>query len=81
MVPEHPSLRPAAIALGGIDGVQVFLGFTTFVLLLLFPESSPAVIIVSVVHVATGALTLAATVSLAAEIRRNAVDVRSVTGK
>jgi heme A synthase len=70
--PEHPSLRPAAIALGGIAGVQVFLGFTTFLLLLLFPESSPAVIIVSVVHVATGALTLAATVSLAAEIRRNA---------
>jgi heme A synthase len=79
--PEHPSLRPAAIALGGIAGVQVFLGFTTFVLLLLLPESSPAVIIVSVVHVATGALTLAATFSLAAEIRRNAIDVRSVTGK
>ncbi len=79
--PEHPSLRPTAIALGGIAGVQVFLGFTTFVMLLLFPESSPAVIIVSVAHVATGALTLAATVSLAAEIRRNAVAVRSVTGK
>jgi heme A synthase len=79
--PEHPSLRPAAIALGGITAVQVFLGFTTFVMLLLFPESSPAVIIVSVVHVATGALTLAASVSLAAEIRRNAVDVRSLTGQ
>ena len=79
--PEHPSLRPAAIALGGITGVQVFLGFTTYVMLLLFPETSRAVIIVSAVHVATGALTLAATVSLAAEIRRNAVDARSVTGK
>jgi heme A synthase len=79
--PEHPSLRPAAIALGGITAVQVFLGFTTFVMLLLFPESSPAVIIVSVVHVATGALTLAATVSLAAEIRRNVVEVRSLTGQ
>jgi heme A synthase len=79
--PEHPSLRPAAIALGGITAVQVFLGFTTFVMLLLFPESSPAVIIVSVVHVATGALTLSATVSLAAEIRRNAVAVRSLTGQ
>jgi len=79
--PEHPSLRPAAIALGGIAGVQVFLGFTTFMMLLLFPESSPAVIIVSVVHVAAGALTLAATVSLSAEILRNAVDVRSLTGQ
>jgi len=79
--PEHPSPRPAAVALGGIAAVQVFLGFATFVMLLLFPESSPAVIIVSVVHVATGALTLAATVSLAAEIRRNVVDVRSLTGQ
>ncbi len=79
--PEHPALRPSAIALGGIAGVQVFLGFITYVLLLLLPESSPAVIIVSVIHVATGALTLAAAVSLAAEIRRNAVGVRSVTGK
>jgi hypothetical protein len=31
--------------------------------------------------VATGALTLSATVSLAAEIRRNAVAVRSLTGQ
>jgi heme A synthase len=78
---EHPSLRPAAIALGGTAAVQVFLGFATFVMLLLSPESSPAVIIVSVVHVATGALTLAATVSLAAEIRRNAIHIRSLTGQ
>lgn len=79
--PEHPSLRPAAIALGGIAGVQVMLGFATFLLLILLPESSPAVIIVSVVHVATGALTLAATISLSAEIRRNAVEPRSLTGQ
>jgi heme A synthase len=79
--PEHPSLRPAAIALGGIAGVQVMLGFTTFLMLLLFPESSPEVIIVSVVHVATGALTLAATVSLAAEIRYNVIEARSLTGQ
>ena len=79
--PEHPSLRPSAIALGGIAGVQVFLGFATFLALILDPERSLAVVIVSVVHVAMGALTLAATVSLAAEIRRNAVEVRSLTGQ
>jgi len=78
--PQHPSLRPAAIALGGIAAVQVFLGFTTFLLLLLFPENSPSVIVVSVVHVATGGLTLAATVVLAAQIRYNVVEVRSLTG-
>jgi heme A synthase len=78
--PQHPSLRPAAIALGGIASVQVFLGFTTFLLLLLLPEDSPSVIVVSVVHVAIGGLTLSATVSLAAEIRHNVVGVRSLTG-
>jgi heme a synthase len=78
--PQHPSLRPAAVALGGIAAVQVFLGFTTFLLLILLPESSPSVVIVSVLHVATGGLTLAATVALAAQIRYNVVEVRSLTG-
>jgi len=78
--PTHPSLRPAAIALAGITSTQVFLGFTTFLMLLLFPENSLAVIIVSVVHVGTGALTLAATVALSMQIRYNAVDLRSHNG-
>jgi heme A synthase len=79
--PQHPSLRPAAIALGGIAAVQVFLGFTTFLLLLLLPESSLSVIVVSVMHVAIGGLTLAATVALAAQIRYNVVENRSLTGQ
>jgi heme A synthase len=78
--PTHCSLRPAAIALAGITSVQVFLGFTTFLMLLLFPESSLQVIIVSVLHVGNGALTLAATTSLTLEIRRNVIDMRSQTG-
>jgi len=78
--PTHPSLRPAAIALAGIASVQVFLGFVTFLMLLLFPESSLQVIIVSVLHVGNGALTLAATASLSLEIRRNVIDMRSQTG-
>jgi hypothetical protein len=79
-VPSTPT-APVAVALGGITAVQVFLGFATFVMLLLSPESSLAVTILSVVHVATGALTLGASVSLAAEIRGNAFDVRSLTGQ
>lgn len=75
--PAHPSLRPASIALAGITSVQVFLGFATFIMLLLFPESSPQVIIFSVLHVANGALTLAATASLSLEVRRNAIDMRA----
>jgi cytochrome c oxidase assembly protein subunit 15 len=76
--PQHPSLQPAAIALGGIASVQVFLGFTTFLLLLLLPESSPSVVVVSVMHIATGGLTLAATVALAAQIRYHVVEATVV---
>jgi len=75
--PAHPSLRPASIALAGITSVQVFLGFATFIMLLLFPESSLQVIIFSVLHVGNGALTLAAAASLSLEIRRSVIGVRS----
>jgi hypothetical protein len=44
------------------------------------PSLRPAAVAL-VVHVATGALTLAASVSLAAEVRRNAADVRLLTGQ
>ena len=52
--PEHPTLRPAAVALAVITSIQVMLGFTTFMMLILFPETSLAVIITSVLHVTTG---------------------------
>jgi heme A synthase len=69
--PQHPTLRPAAVALAVITSVQVLLGFTTFMMLILFPETSLAVVIISVLHVATGALTFAAGLALAILIRYN----------
>jgi hypothetical protein len=69
--PEHPTIRPAAIAAAVITAIQVMLGFTTFMMLILFPESSLAVIITSVLHVATGSLTFAAVLALAILIRYN----------
>ncbi len=69
--PQHPTLRPAALALAVVTSIQVLLGFTTFMMLILFPETSLAVVITSVVHVATGALTFAAGVALAILIRYN----------
>lgn len=72
-LPEHPTLKPAAVALGVITAIQVVLGFTTFMMLILFPESSLAVVITSVLHVTTGALTLGAGVTLAMLIRYNVV--------
>jgi heme A synthase len=79
--PEHPTLKRAALALAVITSIQVLLGFTTFMLLILLPESSLAVVIASVLHVATGALTFGAGLALALLIRYNLVDGRSLTGQ
>src|SRR5271163_2959988 len=72
--PEHPTLRPAAIALAVITSIQVMLGFTTFMMLILFPETSLAVVITSILHVANGSLTLGASVALASQIRYNVAE-------
>jgi heme A synthase len=81
--PEHPTLRPAAVALAVITSIQVMLGFTTFMMLILFPETSLAVIITSVLHVTTGSLTFGAGMALSILIRYNLrrveVTPRSVT--
>jgi heme a synthase len=69
--PRHPTLRTGAIWLAVITSIQVLLGFTTFLMLILFPETSLAVIITSVLHVSTGALTFGAGLALAMLIRYN----------
>lgn len=79
--PEHATLRPASVALAVITGIQVMLGFTTFMMLILFPETSLAVVITSVLHVATGALTFGAGLALSILIRYNIGAPRSLTGQ
>lgn len=78
--PEHPSLRPAAIALLIITGVQVLLGFSVYMVLLVSSENNLGLIITGVLHVFNGALTLAASAVLTMQIHRNIkVTDRSVT--
>jgi len=79
--PQHPTLRPASVTLAVITSIQVMLGFTTFMMLILFPETSLAVVITSVLHVATGSLTFAAGLALAILIRYNIQGGRSLTGQ
>ncbi len=74
--PKHRSLRPAAVALLTITGVQVFLGIIAYVARINAAEYPLAMVLTTVAHVATGGLTLAASVVLAIQIRRN-VRVRS----
>ncbi|HUI81829.1 MAG TPA: hypothetical protein VLY24_28095 [Bryobacteraceae bacterium] len=67
----HRILRPAAIAMMVIAGAQVFLGFGAFIVRMMVEENTLPVQIATMAHVTTGALTLAATVVLALQIRRN----------
>jgi len=69
--PKHRSLRPAAIALLTLTGVQVFLGVIAYIARINAFEYPLAMVLTTVAHVATGGLTLAASVVLAIQIRRN----------
>jgi heme A synthase len=68
--PQHRRLRPAAVHLLVIVGVQVFLGFGAFILELMMAETALAVVIVTAAHVTTAALVLGSTVLLDLEIHR-----------
>ena len=68
--PEHSSLHLAARCFLTIASVQVFLGLALFSMESMDVAPS-AVILVTIIHAATGALTLAATVVAAVLIRRS----------
>jgi heme A synthase len=69
--PEHPELRPAALALLITAGIQVLLGFSVYLVLLMSSENNTGLIVTGVLHVVNGALTLAAGVVLAMQMQRN----------
>lgn len=69
--PKHATLKPMAVALMVITGIQVFLGMTAFIMRMMNIATSMVWLAVSVAHVATGSLTFAAIVLLAIEIRRD----------
>lgn len=79
-LPDHPTLRPAAITLGVITAIQVLLGFTAFMMLILFPESGLPVVITGVLHVTNGALTFGAAAALSVLIRHNVRQPVAVAG-
>jgi hypothetical protein len=71
--PKHPTLRPAAIAMLSIALGQVLLGIVAITTELIAPDNTTplSVMVSTAAHVAGGALTLAATLVLAIQIRRN----------
>jgi heme A synthase len=70
LMPEHPTLRPAAITLGVVTFVQIFLGLTV-VSLGSAKANAGLAAGVAAAHVATGAVTLATTLVVALEVWRN----------
>ena len=69
--PDHKVLRGAAKTLLAATLVQVFLGIETYFARLGAAEKPLPMLIFTIAHVATGALTLASSVVLAIQIWRN----------
>ncbi len=70
--PNHPTLKTAAVSLAVITGIQVLLGFTTLMMLIIIPnEADLTVVVTSVLHVTNGSLTFAAGLALSVLIRYN----------
>jgi hypothetical protein len=75
--PDHPALRPAALAFVIITGIQVLLGFSAYLVLLMSSENNMGLIVTSILHVANGALTLASATVFSMQLARN---LKSQTG-
>ena len=70
LMPEHPTLRPAAITLGVVTFAQIFLGLTV-VSMGTAQANKGIAAAVAAAHVATGAVTLATTLIVVLEVWRN----------
>ncbi len=71
---DHPALRKSALALLAITFAQVFLGIAAYMSRIATvdaPQPMPIMILFTVLHVATGALTLAASGVAAIQVFRN----------
>jgi len=80
LYPKHPTLRPAALALLIITGVQALLGFAVYITLLMVSENNTALIAAGTIHVLTGSLTLAAAIVVTVQLRRGVPAIDSQEG-
>jgi cytochrome c oxidase assembly protein subunit 15 len=69
--PEHPALRKSAKVLLTVTAIQVFLGIFAYLVRARAATDPLPMVIVTVAHVAMGALTLASSIALSIQIRRN----------
>ncbi len=69
--PNHRTLRPAAVAMFGCTFLQVFLGLLAYWVRADNTVDPTMMVVSTVAHVAGGGLTLASSVVLSIQIRRN----------
>ena len=69
-IPRGAWILMITIAMLVVTGIQVLLGFTVYLILLIVAENNMALIVSGILHVFTGSLTLASTVVMALELRR-----------
>ena len=69
--PNHEPLRRSALILLWLTGSQVVLGIIAYVMRILAAEHPVGMVVSTVAHVAVGASTLAASIALSIQIRRN----------
>lgn len=69
--PKHKALRNASYAMLGITAMQVFLGIGAYYARMEAANHPLQMVLVTVAHVANGGLTLAFTILLSIQIRRN----------
>ena len=68
---EHAALRRAALAMLGVTFFQVMLGMSAYVARMHADRRPGEMVVTTVVHLAVGALTLASSIVLAIQVRRN----------
>jgi cytochrome c oxidase assembly protein subunit 15 len=68
---EHAALRRAALAMLGVTFLQVMLGMSAYVARMHADRRPGEMVVTTVVHLAVGALTLASSIVLAIQVRRN----------
>lgn len=75
--PGNPALRPAALAMVVVAGVQVFLGFAVYMVLLMSESNNIGLIITGILHVLNGALTMATSLVFTMQVQRNLIQSKA----
>lgn len=75
--PEHPVLKPTALTMVIVAGIQVFLGFAVYMVLLMSETNNTGLIVTGILHVLNGSLTLAASLVFTIAVQKNLIQSKA----